>query len=302
VLTGEGADEFLAGYDIFKEALVRRFWARRPESALRPKLLRQLYGWMPDLHRGAPAALESFFRQNLLATDDVGYSHQLRWRGASRLTRLLSAEVRGALDGYTSRPELDRLLRADLSSYDTLSKAQYLEVKTFLTPYLLSSQGDRMAMAHGVEGRFPFLDHRVVAFASSIPSSLRMTGLNEKAVLKRAVRDLVPAEILHRTKQPYRAPVARAFLGPEAPDYVGDLLSPEAIARTGLFDPAAVTRLYEKAATSPRLSEADGMAVVGVLSTQLWHRSYISAFTPTRPLDRADVVHVGHDVPLRAAV
>jgi asparagine synthase (glutamine-hydrolysing) len=302
VLTGEGADEFLAGYDIFKEALVRRFWARRPESQLRPKLLRQLYGWLPDLHRGAPAALESFFRQDLLATDDVGYSHQLRWRGAGRLTRLLSAQVRDALGGYTSRPELEHLLRPDLSSYDTLSKAQYLEVKTFLTPYLLSSQGDRMAMAHGVEGRFPFLDHRVVAFASSIPSRLRMSGLNEKAVLKHAVRDLVPAEILHRTKQPYRAPVARAFLGDDAPGYVRELLAPEAVAATGLFDPAAVSRLHQKASASQRLSEADGMALVGVLSTQLWHSSYIAAFAPARPLDRSEVLHVGQDVPLRAAV
>jgi asparagine synthase (glutamine-hydrolysing) len=302
VLTGEGADEFLGGYDIFKEALVRRFWARNPDSTLRPKLLGKLYGWLPDLHRGSPAAMQAFFRQSLMETDDVAYSHQLRWRGAARLTRLFSPEVRATLGDYDSRPELDALLRSELASYDTLSKAQYVEAKTFLTPYLLASQGDRVAMAHAVEGRFPFLDHRVVAFAASLPPSLRMAGLNEKSLLKHAVRDLVPAEILHRTKQPYRAPINRAFIGPDAPGYVAELLSPEAVRSAGLFSATAVTRLHDKARASSRLSEADDMALVGVLSTQLWHQAYLSAFAPAKPLDRTDVVHVGRDLPLRQAV
>lgn len=301
VLTGEGADELLAGYDIFKEALVRRFWARRPDSALGPKLLTRLYGWLPDLHRGSPLALQSFFGQGLDDPDDVTFSHHLRWRGALRLTRLLSPAAREGCSSDAGA-DLDALLRPELASYDALSRAQYLEVKTFLTPYLLSSQGDRMAMAHAVEGRFPFLDHRVVALAASLPSSLRMAGLNEKALLKRAVRDLVPAEVLHRVKQPYRAPLATAFLGPHAPDYVGEALSPDALAAAGLFDPAAVTRLRDKAARSARLSEADGMAIVGVLSTQLWHQLFIASFQPPPALFRAEVVDVGQDLPLRPAV
>lgn len=302
VLTGEGADEFLAGYDIFKEALVRRFWARNPDSQLRPQLLSQLYGWLPDLHTRAPAALQAFFARGLDGTADPTYSHQPRWGGAARMTRLLSAHVRAELEGHDGRSDLEGVLRPELASYDTLSKAQYIEVKTFLTSYLLSSQGDRMAMAHGVEGRFPFLDHRVVAFASALPASLRMAGLNEKSLLKHAVRDLVPKEILHRTKQPYRAPISRAFFGPDAPHYVAELLSPEAVQRAGLLDPTAIARLRAKADTALRLSEADGMAIVGAVSTQLWHQSFISDFTAARPLQGTEVVRVGLDQSARAAV
>lgn len=193
VLTGEGSDEFLAGYNIFKEALVRRFWARHPHSHLRPLLLRGLYDWVPDLQHSSQAFLEAFFKQGLAETSDPTYSHLLRWRNTARLKRFFSAETQHALADYDSAPELQALLDPELGAWPALSQAQYLEVRTFLTPYLLSSQGDRVAMAHSVEGRFPFLDHRVVAFAGTIPPRLRMRGLDEKHILKQAMRDLLPA-------------------------------------------------------------------------------------------------------------
>jgi asparagine synthase (glutamine-hydrolysing) len=98
VLTGEGADEFLAGYDIFKEAMVRRFWARNPSSRWRPLALRRLSRWVPDLQAGSPAYLESFFKQGLAETADPHYSHALRWSeqcGAPQ-TPLCERSARGA--------------------------------------------------------------------------------------------------------------------------------------------------------------------------------------------------------------
>ena len=302
VLTGEGADEFFAGYDIFKEATVRRFWARDPDSRVRPALLGRLYSWLPDLQRSGPAYLEAFFRQGLTETDDPTYSHLLRWRSTSRIKRLFSAQVRHHLAGYESGAELDALLDPALASWHPLSQAQYLEVRTFLTPYLLSSQGDRMAMAHSVEGRFPFLDYRVVEFAATVPPHMRMLGLDEKHMLKRAVRDLVPPEIRQRPKQPYRAPISGAFCGPDAPDYVADLLAPRAVEAAGLFDPHAVSRLLAKCQASQRIGESDNMALVGVLSTQLWHEKFISSFEGHRIADRADIVQVGRDIPLAPSV
>jgi asparagine synthase (glutamine-hydrolysing) len=296
VLTGEGADEFLAGYDVFKEALVRRFWARQPDSRLRPTLLRRLYDWVPDLQRSSQAYLEAFFRQGLTETADPAYSHLLRWRNTSRLKMLFSADVRQALAGYDSRPELDSMLDPNLASWDPLSQAQYLEVRTFLTPYLLSSQGDRMAMAHAVEGRFPFLDHRLIEFAATIPAHMRMLGLNEKRILKRAVRDIVPAEIRQRPKQPYRAPISSVFCGPAAPAYVAELLAPDAVRASNLFNPRAVSRLLAKCQAAPRVGENDNMALVGVLSAQLWHHTFISRFQPRSDPARLDVVRVGRDV------
>lgn len=296
VLTGEGADEFLAGYDVFKEALVRRFWARRPDSRLRPALLRRLYDWVPDMERTNQAYLEAFFRQGLTETADPVYSHLLRWRNTSRLKMLFSAETRHALASYDSRPELDSLLDPGLASWDPLSQAQYLEVRTFLTPYLLSSQGDRMLMAHSVEGRFPFLDHRLIEFAATIPAHMRMLGLNEKRVLKRAVRDIVPTEIRRRPKQPYRAPISGAFCGPEAPEYVQELLAPQAVAAANLFDPRAISRLLAKCQAAHHLGENDNMALVGAVSAQLWHQTFIAGFPEHCSGTPVEVVRVGADV------
>jgi len=302
VLTGEGSDEFLAGYNIFKEAMVRRFWAREPESRLRPLLLRRLYDWVPDLQNTSQAYLEAFFKQGMMETDDPTYSHLLRWRNTSHLKRLFSAELRETLTGYDSRSELDAVLDPELRSWHPLSQAQHVEVRTFLTPYLLSSQGDRVAMAHSVEGRFPFLDYRVVEFAARIPARMRMQGLNEKRLLKRAVRDLLPEEIWQRPKRPYRAPISAAFCGPQAPPYVEQVLSSSAIETAGFFNPVAVARLLTKCKSSNRVSENDNMALVGVLSTQLWHEQFIRSCASSTASPRVDIVDVGSHAPIAAAM
>ena len=109
--------------------------------------------------------------------------------------------------------------------WDPLHQAQYLETTILLSQYLLSSQGDRMAMAHSVEGRFPFLDHRVVEFGNQLPPALKLNGLTEKYLLKEISREWLPAEISDRPKQPYRAPIHRAFFNDSPPDYVEELLS-----------------------------------------------------------------------------
>jgi asparagine synthase (glutamine-hydrolysing) len=146
-----------------------------------------------------------------------------------------------------------------------------------LSGYLLSSQGDRMLMAHSVEGRFPFLDTHVVEFANSLTPSAKLRGLDEKHVLKRAASGLVPEEILRRPKQPYRAPDASCFVGPEAPEWVAALMDEACVRAAGIFDPEAVNRLWRKAQSSKSLSfsNADNMAIVGVLSTGLLHEQFV---------------------------
>jgi asparagine synthase (glutamine-hydrolysing) len=276
VLTGEGADEFLAGYDIFKEDQIRRFWARDPSSRLRPLLLRRLYPDVKGLQRSEQAYLEAFFANGLSETHRKGYSHLIRWRNTARLKRLFSPGVRQVLAGHDAESELESALDDRLLEWPALSRAQYVEVKTFLSQYLLSAQGDRMAMAHSVETRFPFLDHRLVEFCAQVPPSLKLRRLEEKHLLKRAVADLVPEEILRRHKQPYRAPIRPAFFGEDAPEYVPEILSPAAVRRAGYFAPDAVSRLVQKASRAHELGETDSMAIMGVLSTQLLHLQYVA--------------------------
>ncbi len=157
-----------------------------------------------------------------------------------------------------------------------IGRDQYIEAHTLLDGYLLSSQGDRVAMAHSIEGRFPFLDHRVIEYASRLHPSLKIRGLNEKFILKRAVQDLLPDAVVNRTKQPYRAPDSQSFLaGAETPDYVRELLSPETIASRGYFEPQAVAKLVEKCSTGRTIGFADNMALVGIISTMLLDEEFV---------------------------
>lgn len=269
VLTGEGADEILGGYDIFKEAKIRRFWAHEPGSSLRPMLLRRLYPYIENVSSGGDAYLKAFFGKNLTDTCDPFYSHRLRWQNTARCRRFFSKELLAEIGDYDPLEELAETLPAEFKTWDPFAQAQYLEIVVFLSEYLLSSQGDRMGMAHSVEGRYPFLDPRLVEFSIKLPASYKMLGLREKAILKHAMRDALPLETLRRVKQPYRAPIRPVFFSEDSPEFVSECLSKESLKKTGYFDPDAVTGLVTKFRRGGRVSETEEMALTGILSVQL---------------------------------
>ena len=276
VLTGEGADEMLAGYDLFREARVRRFWAREPGSTLRPRLLDRLYPYLARSPAAARAMARGFFGRDLDRPDAPDFAHGPRWHAARALQRLFSSELRAALAGCDPTADLLATLPAELPTWDPLARDQYLEIRTLLSGYLLSAQGDRMAMASSVEGRFPFLDADVVALACSLPADYKLRVLDEKHVLKRVAAPLVPPAIVRRSKQPYRAPDALEFTGDDRPAWVDEVLARPAVLACGAFDPGAVDRLWTKCRAAPgQLSNADNMALVGVLSVQLLHRELV---------------------------
>jgi len=278
VLTGEGADEFLAGYDIFKEAMVRRFWARQPDSARRPKLLQRLYSDISDLNATGQAYLKAFFGSGLKETQRSDYSHFIRWRNNRRACNFFSEELRAAIDAQRSTADGELPLPNGFKTWGPLEQAQALEITIFLSHYLLSSQGDRPAMAHSVEGRFPFLDYRVVEFCTKLPSRLKLNGLTEKYLLRQVAKEWLPAEILARGKRPYRAPIHKSFFNEAKLDYVRELLQPDAIRSAGYFNPAAVSQLVSKIEQDRPLGETDDMALVGIISTQLVHQQFVGRF------------------------
>ena len=147
--------------------------------------------------------------------------------------------------------------------------------------YLLNAQGDRMLMANSVEGRFPFLDHRVVDFAARLHPRSKMRALNEKYLLKRAMADVVPTSIIERHKQPYRAPDIPAFFTGTPPEYVRELLSETKIGDAGYFDPRKVRMLLNKVGKGQAFAYKDNMALVGILSTQIWHHHFVDGSTLT---------------------
>ena len=290
VLTGEGADEILAGYDIFKEAKIRRFWARNPESSFRPNLLHRLYPDIQGLAKSNIAFLAGFFRDGLCDVNEKAYSHAIRWRNNRRTCRFFSDCIRAELD-RSSASLVDRIsFPPQFEHWGPLERAQYLEMSIFLPQYLLSSQGDRMGMAHGIEGRFPFLDYRVVEFCSRVPSHFKLRGLTDKYLLKKLATGWLPDEIVKRPKRPYRAPIHSTFFSKGTPEYVRELLSPDMLHRTGLFNSKPVGLLVAKGDSTRQMSEVDEMAIVGILSTQLLHQKFIEHFDFAVPLAQRDRV------------
>lgn len=292
VLTGEGADEFLAGYDIFKEAKIRRFWAALPDSRERPALFSRIYPWISGLTQGSSNYASAFFGMGLGETESPDYSHSLRWRTTGRAKRFFSDDMSNRIKGAGTSADLAPTYPKGFEGWDPLHRAQYLEISIFLSQYLLSSQSDRMAMGHSVEGRFPFLDYRVVDFCNRLPPTLKLRGLTEKYLLKEIGREWLPPGIIDRPKQPFRAPIHRAFFNDTPPDYLEELLSPSAITGSGYFNPGAVNHLVAKLKQGQGLSETDDMALAGIISTQLVDRQFISDFRSSTPLDDSDDVKV----------
>jgi asparagine synthase (glutamine-hydrolysing) len=276
VLTGEGSDEFHGGYDIFKEALVRSFWGKRPESVWRGKLIERLY---PDIFRDdrSKKLTGLFFGRGVERFDDPFFSHQLLWSNTSRIKTFFSDEIRSNIGSYNPIDDLNGYLPHDFNSWHVLHRAQYLEIAIFMSNYLLSSQGDRMGMAHSVEVRMPFLDHRLMEFMGRVPPWWKICGLHEKHILKKALAPFLPPAITARVKHPYSAPIQRSLLSMIRSAAGQECLSEKALADSGLFDAKKVGLLVRKLAGNAGASETDSMALAGILSMQLLFCEFISA-------------------------
>ncbi len=290
VVTGEGADEMLAGYDIFREAMVRSFVAAAPESTLRKEIVLRLYPWMRRSPAKAPAFAKAFFAQGANPADP-GFSHRPRWNTSAALLRLLRPEFRAPeADSITTRFLSD--LPDAFQSWHPLERAQYLEIASILPGYILSAQGDRMLMANSVEGRFPFLDPEVMELAGELPPRHKLMGLDEKHILKRAFGHLVPQEVVKRPKQPYRAPDAASFFfGGDEPEWLNEILSEKTVEKAGVFNAKAVSGLTGKcrAAGGTGMSNTDNMRLVAVVSTMLLHHQFIANFQTSAPASDAHI-------------
>lgn len=278
VLTGEGADEVLGGYDIFKEAKIRAFLARDPNSSLRPQLLKRLYPYLDIADSQATAMLRGFFASEPTAGSGERYlSHQTRWRNSGWASRFIHPE---ALEPLCTRPEdlVDRICPPEFDRWHTFCQAQWLEARILLNGYILSSQGDRMLLSHGVEGRFPFLDHRLIEFLNGLHPVYKMPGISEKMLLKRVLSKALPRRILRRPKQPYRASSGSTKGNYGLAQLVEERLNHKELDRAGYFDPAMVRRLLDKTARQDTLSFREESAINLMLTTQIWHQQFVEGW------------------------
>jgi len=280
VLTGEGADELLGGYSIFQEDRVRRFWARQPRSTMRPALFARVHDFVGTTQQRSSAMWQAFYARGLQATDDPFYSHTIRWQNSAWTSRVLSRELCPAtLDGAATAA-VANALPAAFAAFTALGRAQAIEIGTFLSPYLLASQGDRVALGHGVEARYPFLDPEVVACCAGLSDNRKMRGLRNKVVLRALGARLLPPDVWQRKKQPYRAPVAGALFAAGPEDYVDELLSPDRLRRNELLDAPTAIALVDKVRRSggQRATEREAMAITGVLTLQLLTDQFVDGF------------------------
>lgn len=275
VLTGEGADEGFCGYDIYREARIRRFMARQPQSKARPLLLDRLYPYMRHSPAAARAMSQRYFAEGAVHARTPGFGHTIRWTTSQRIRQVYAPALRDVLVDRSPLDDIQAYLPSDIGQASAQQQDQYVEAHTLLSGYLLCSQGDRMAMGASIEGRYPFLDHRLVEWANRLPDRYKLMGLNEKFILKKAFASQLPAAITQRPKQPYRAPdSASFFVDGQLHPVAQAALSPAALADAGYFDPNAVAKLLAKCQAGRAIGFGDNMAFVGVLSTMLLHQQF----------------------------
>lgn len=282
LLNAEGADELFGGYDLFKETKVRRFWSRNLRSDVRPQFLRHMYGTLTgnsaDAETRADASLEA-------ARQDGGHpllSHLPRWRSAERMKRYFSIDLLASLRGVDPLEEIRNDLPQEFNGWAALEQAQYLETTSMLPGYLLSVKSDRMRMAHGVAGRSPFLDPRLIRFTSTLPNRWKILGLREKHLLKSAATGRIPDQIVNRTRNASQPPSMSSLVGPnvhpETRDYVEDLLSEATLRESGFFHLPYVEGLRKRSEEGRKVNPQDVTTLTGIISTQLFWDKFIRRY------------------------
>jgi asparagine synthase (glutamine-hydrolysing) len=262
ILTGEGADELLGGYHWFQgEGRVRRLLGL-------PAAVRHWVAAGPV--RMSPAA------QRVLRSGERGtLARYGLWQqaGGPEVNTLLSPALRAAQPALGPAHYFTRQATAGAEGWDDpFRQFQYYETHTRLVDFI-NFEVDRMSMAHSIEARVPFLDHELWEYAARLPSRLFTHGAFTKRLLRKAMRGLVPGEVLDRPKQGLAAPYAAWLRAERWPDWAEAGLEPRALGRSGYFDATAVGRLRAEHTTG----RADhSRLLMGVLSTQCWHSQFLT--------------------------
>ena len=296
VLTGEGADEVLLGYDLFRETAIRRFWGRRPQSRWRGHLFQRLYHYLPQFQDPRHLnALLGFYGSTLADGGDPHYPMAVRWSAGKALEPYFAPGMRAFAAGYDPVEDLERWLPGGYMDADDIAKAQCIEVSTLLGNYLLSSQGDRMSLAHSVETRYPYLDDDFIAFCARLPRNVKLRGLRDKFVLRNAFPGILPEKVQARPKVAYGAPDIKGFVADGKLDgYAEELLSPSAISEAGFFEVGQVGNLRKRATGThiSRINYRDNMAFVLILSTMVLHQLFVKGRqSPTPAIRRSIRLH-----------
>ncbi|MBN1602871.1 MAG: asparagine synthase (glutamine-hydrolyzing) [Chitinispirillaceae bacterium] len=273
VLTGEASDEILFGYDSFKELKLIKFWQKQPASVLRPLLIRKLY---PHLGHYAESnqygLMKTYYEDFLGMCDNEFASAAIRIANNGIIAHSLNKESGVSLNRERLLDRMRKMLPENYSHFSDLQKNQFTEMRTLLSGYLLSSQGDRMTMSHGVEGRYPFLDHTLIEEVFAWPDNYKLRGFEQKYALRKAYTGMIPDSIIQRPKLPYQAPDVKSFVRSEGVcTQAGEFLSERMIKEYGVFDSRFIERFMKKFSQGikEQYGYRDNMLFAFILSAQM---------------------------------
>jgi len=244
VLTGEGADEALGGYEYFRWEVYRE--SRQGMLVGRPLLLLAKWafgralGWDNPL---VPTARTVSWAQEVFGFYPAEMFDFFYFRGTRE--RVYSREML-ARQRTLSDAELVDLPRERMLRWDQLNRSLYVSSRVFMTTHLLGSHGDRALMANSVEGRYPFLDRSVQEFLATVPPGLKIRPGVAKLLLRQAMKGTLPLRTVWRRKKQFLAPFGTPFVGDDCSDYVRELLSPQMLRRFGYFDHDKVARIVRE--------------------------------------------------------
>jgi asparagine synthase (glutamine-hydrolysing) len=267
-LTGEGADEALAGYVWFKGQKLRDTVASKVPflTAMMRRFGLMLVGGGSERR---PA--RNGVRGTRPAQQDL-YEFLMQTRPV-----LFSRSMSDSLTGHDPFSDLD-LTNERMTRWHPLNQSLYVGYKVMLAGLLMISKGDRIAMHNSVEARYPFLDDDVIRFCAEIAPEYKLRGMNEKWILRQVAAKTLPVKIANRPKTMFRASLSATFLGPHRPAWVDQLLTPESLNKTGYFNPKTVAREIWWQRHMPRITARRGvydLALTSVVSTQLWHHLFL---------------------------
>jgi asparagine synthase (glutamine-hydrolysing) len=267
-LTGEGADEALAGYVWFKTQMARE-WVKSKVGDFLPMAGRRL---MLALVGGG-----SKHRAPRLGIGGIRSAQQDMYELISQAKPgLYSDAMWTSLGDHNPYDDLGEI-NPRIGRWHPLNQSLYVGYKVMLAGLLMIAKGDRISMHSSVETRYPFLDDDVIKFCSQIDPTYKLHGKVEKWILRKVAAKTLPERIANRPKTMFRASMSKTFLGPHRPPWVDQLLSPESLRATGLFNPELVARERWKQTHIPRITARRfvfDVALTCVVSTQLWHHIY----------------------------
>ena len=239
VLSGDGGDELFCGYPTFLADRGARWIGRLPAWSQR-LLTAAVSRWPPSSRYGSVEFLLKQFFRGLPHSPEIRTQLLLGGLAMPEQSALFSSSARQACLGFDPYEELARAV-AEVPRLDPIERLIYQHCKFYLADQNLATV-DRASMACGLEVRSPFLDRPLVDLASRMPGRQKLRGWTTKYILKRALREDLPATILHRRKQGFGVPLGPWLRGPLRP-VLEERLAPERVSRLGLFDAATVRRL-----------------------------------------------------------